>query len=204
MEDIFEKIRSKSRREMARQNFERNSACDANAATSTEDRIVNDQNGATGGAFVLGKYSASYNACETIAVHNAKVLLGMPSSLSETISRFHVFRAVLLKGFFGGNVYKIGRILRFYGVRSKRFFSRRRLAKEGLYIISFWNEKPLKNGLHTVALTFDGKEYTTYNLHGNGRAAHEDPREYGKRFIVGYYLGTTERGGTPAASGDEK
>ena len=35
----------------------------------------------------------------------------------------------------------------------------------------------------------DGERYTTYNLWGDGDPSDEAPQEYGKRFIVGYYLG---------------
>ena len=35
--------------------------------------------------------------------------------------------------------------------------------KSGTYIISFWNDKPLANGLHTVAVSYNGSSYRTYN-----------------------------------------
>ena len=36
--------------------------------------------------------------------------------------------------------------------------------KPGTYIISFWNDKPLANGLHTVAVSYNGSSYRTYNI----------------------------------------
>ncbi len=196
MEKIFEKIRRKKKRLLAERNFDVNAKCDADPATTSENRLVGDQNGVRGSSFVYGKYPARHNACEAIAVHNAKVLLGVPSTLSETIARFQTLRAMIFGGFFGSNIYKIGRVLKSYGIKYKRIFRKKRLREDGLFIISFWNEKPLKNGIHTVALTFDETGYKTYNYYGNDRICLEDPRSYGKRFITGYRItgsGETER-----------
>ena len=188
MEELFKKIRRKKKRALAERNFEINSKCDAEPETASGNRLVCDQNGARGRSFVYGNFPARHNACEAIAVHNVKVLLGMPSTLSETIARFQSLRAMIFSGFFGSNVFKIGRVLKFYGIKYKRIFRRRRLKESGLFIISFWNEKPLKNGIHTVALTHGDGGYETYNLHGNGAVSAEDPAKYGKRFITGYLI----------------
>ncbi len=188
MENMFEKIKRKKKRLIAQQNFAVNSECDRDPRTTSENRIVSDQNGARGKVFVYGNYPAQHNACEAIAVHNAKVLLGIPSTLSETIARFQSLRAMIFLGFFGSNVYKIGRVLKSYGIGYKRFFRKKHLKEPGLYIISYWNKKPLKYGLHTVALTYDGNEYCSYNRYGNSAVNHADPALFAKRFIVGYRL----------------
>ena len=188
MENVFSNIKRKKKRLVAERNFEINSRCDADPETSSENRIVGDQNGERGKSFVYGKYPAKHNACEAIAVHNAKVLLGIDSTLSETIVTFQLLRAMIFGGFFGSNVLKIGRVLKRYGIKYKRFFRKRRLDAPGLYIISFWNEKPLKNGLHTVTLEVGEAGYRTYNLYGNGSVSFADPKVYAKRFIVGYRI----------------
>lgn len=188
MMELFERIKRKKKRLLAERNFEVNARCDADPVTTTENRLVCDQNGVRGRAFVYGDYPARRNACEAIAVHNARVLLGRESSLSETIALFQALGAMIFRGFFGSNVYKIKRVLRALDIPFEKV-KRKGLGRPGVYIVSFWNEKPLKNGIHTVALTYDGEKYTTYNLHGNGAASGEDPRDYAKRFIVGYYLG---------------
>ena len=72
-------------RVIADSNYAHNSVVDANSETTTNNKLVSDQNGATGNNFRFGNYDASYNACETIAVHNAKVLLGKESTLSQTM-----------------------------------------------------------------------------------------------------------------------
>jgi|GEM_PF-1695783 len=190
---LFEKIKRKKKRLLAEQNYEENSRLDAEPETTTRDRVVGDQNGATGVRFVYGKYPARHNACEAIAVHNVKVLTGVPSALSETIAVFQSLRAMIFGGFFGSNVYRIGKVLRYYGITYRRFFRKKKLAVPGLYIISYWNEKPLKNGIHTVTVKNDGKNYFTYNLHGHGAVSREDPAVFGKRFIVGYRIGQPTR-----------
>jgi len=194
MESLFKKIRRKKKRLLAERNFEINSKCDLDPATTSENRLVGDQNGKRGGAFVFGNYPARRSACEAIAVHNVKVLLGTPSTLSETIARFQALRAMLFAGSFGSNVFKIGRVLKSYGIKYKRIFRKRRLKTPGIFIISFWNPRPLKNGIHTVALTYDGSEYKTYNLYGNGRVYPDDPAVYGKRLITGYRILNRENG----------
>ena len=188
MEVLFNKIRRKKKRALAERNFEINSKCDSDPKTTSENRIVCDQNGVRGSSFVYGKYPACRNACEAIAVHNTKVLLGVPSTLSETIARFQILRAMIFGGFFGSNVFKIGRVLKSYGIKYKRIFRKKRLREHGSFIISFWNEKPLKNGIHTVALTYDGDHYETFNLYGNNKIYCSDPAVYGKRFITGYRI----------------
>ena len=187
MKELFTGIKRKSKRELAKRNYEINSKCDRDPLTATENLIVNDQNGKRGESFVYGDYPASHNACEAIAVHNARVLLGQTSTLTDTIALFQDLGAMIFRGFFGSNVYRIGRVLKSLGMRYRKV-KLKRMTLPGIYIISFWNKRPLKNGLHTVTVVYDGKKYVTYNLFGNGVAGREDPKNYAKKFIVGYYL----------------
>ena len=59
----------------------------------------------------------------------------------------------------------------------------------GFYIISYWNDCAPWNGLHTVAVYYDGTRYITYNRWGNGKLCYENPAEYAGEFIIGYYIG---------------
>ncbi len=186
---VYFSIRKKPKQLLAMQNIDVNAKCDADPETTSENRIVGDQNGLRGESFVYGKYPAKRNACEAIAVHNVKVLLGIRSTLSETIVDFQCCRAMILGGFFGSNVLKIGTVMRHCGIPYKRFFRKKMLREPGLYIVSFWNKRPLKNGLHTVALEHGEDGYKTYNLYGNGTVSDSDPKKYAKRFIVGYRIG---------------
>ena len=193
MNEYIKTIKRKSKRALAAWNYDINSICDADPKTTTRDRVVCDQNGLRGRRFVYGDYPARHNACEVIAVHNARVILGFHSALSETVTLFHGLRAMIFHGFFGSNVYKTGKVLTALGIPYEKI-RLKKMTRRGLYIISYWNEKPLKNGIHTVTVLFDGNRYTTYNLHGNGIVSREDPRQYAKRFIVGYYLGDKAAG----------
>ncbi len=200
MEAIFDKIKRKKKRALVQRNFENNSKYDSDGATTTEGRLVCDQNGTTGDVFEYGDYPAKHNACEAIAVHNALILLGRKSKLSEVIVRFQVLRMMIFNGFFGSNVFRIGRALKYYGVPYKRFFRKKKTLEPGVYILSYWNKHPLKYGIHTVAMKYDGKNYSTYNLRGRG-VCNDDPKIYAKRFIVGY---RTACGAATEVKSDEK
>ena len=168
-------------------NKKHNSKVDSNPKTSTKGKIINDQNGATGKNFRYGRKNVSWNGCETIAVHNAKLLKGKNSSLSETIDDFHAVNAIVGFGLCGSNPYSIGSVLEKEDI-SYTGVGLNDMTKQGVYIISFWNENPLSNGLHTVAVSYDGTYYTAYNLYCNGDEYHISLSDYSTSFICGYYL----------------
>ena len=172
---------------VSKRNSERNSEVDSNPETSTNNKIVNDQNGATGNNFEYGLHKSSWNGCETIAVHNAKVSKGIDSSLSETMADFQSVGAMIGYGALGSNPYQIGSVLSKEGIDYSRV-GLDDMTESGTYIISFWNDNAPWNGLHTVAVDFDGTTYTTYNLNGNGNTSKIAPSIYANNFICGYYL----------------
>ena len=170
-------------------NKKNNSKVDANPDTTTKGKIINDQNGKTGDNFRYGAYPASHNACEAIAVHNAKVLMGDDSStLSETIYDFQSSGAMIGFGGLGSNPLAIGRVLNKEGIKYSRV-GLNDMTEQGVYIMSFWNENPPWNGLHTVAVSYNGINYIAYNLNGNNIEYNISLSDYSKRFICGYYLG---------------
>ena len=164
-----------------------NSQVDSDPLTTTHNKIVNDQYGTTGSAFEYGLYKAAHNACGTIAVHNAKVLEGIESSLSETISDFQSVGAMRGYGFFGSKSHAIGRVLKKEGIAYSRV-GINEMTNTGTYIISFWNENPPWGGIHIVAVTYDGAAYTAYNLEGYGCPSPITLSDYKGRYICGYYL----------------
>ena len=172
---------------MAATNRLNNERADRDDSTSTRNKIVNDQNGVTGEAFWYGICHANWNACETIAVHNAKVLLGRESSLSETMTDFQICGSMMLGGTLGSNPYMIGTVLDYEGIPNKRV-NLDNIEEPGVYIFSFWNENRM-DGIHTVACWYDGSTYTTYNLYGFGSEYFEHPKTYASDFICGYYVG---------------
>ena len=170
-------------------NYVRNTQVDKNKTTTTQNKLINDQNdtSGTGGNFRYGLYSASHNACETIAVHNAKVLKGINSNLSSTMLEFQMSNAMIEPtGYFGSNPYSIGRVLSNSGISYSRV-GLNEMTESGTYIISYWNGTPCMSSLHTVAVEYNGISYFTYNYKGG--VSYKDPSEYASNYICGYYLG---------------
>ena len=170
--------------EISDANYEHNSSIDDNPDTTTRNRILNDQNDATGQNFRYGDYPASHSACEAIAVHNAKILLGMESTLSETIRDCQESWQMLLLGALGTNPWTVDVVLDGYGISSTKV-GLNEMTSPGVYIVSYWHA----TGAHTVAVFFDGSVYTTYNLYGNGKEYYFHPSEYASNYIAGYFLG---------------
>lgn len=171
---------------VSKRNSKRNSKVDENPETTTKNKIITDQDGATGQNFEYGLYPAQHNACETIALHNAKVLKGIDSSLSETMSDFQSSGAMIGYGYFGSNPYCIGDVLKYEGIEYSRV-GLDELTESGVYIISYWNNGTLPT-IHTVCVAFDGEVYITYNLGENG-VLFSSPDTYASKYICGYYLG---------------
>ena len=73
---------------LEKSNYRHNSRVDNNKSTTTRNKIINDQNGTTGKNFNYGVRKAEKNGCEPIALHNAKVLTGKESTLSDTMKSF--------------------------------------------------------------------------------------------------------------------
>lgn len=172
---------------VCRNNRRRNGAVDERHDTTTRNRLINDQHGTTGHRFAYGLYPAHRNACEVIAVHNAKVLLGRESTLSRTAADFQAAGAMIGYGLFGSSPRAIGRVLRRSGIAYERI-GLADMTRQGVYILSFWNNRRPWGGLHTVAVRYDGRHYTTYNLKGQGAVTTLPPAMYARHFICGYYL----------------
>lgn len=175
----------KRRKDLFQENYAHNSKVDGDSTVTTKDRIVNDQNGTTGQSFRYGNYPASHNGCEAIAVHNSLVLLGKNSTLSDVMHKCQQCGAMIGRGFLGSNPYGLGKVLSSYGVAWEKV-KLSQLHRKGVYILSYWNRGMPFHGLHTVAVSYDGTVYTTYNL--GSKPTQIQPSAYAKRFICGYYL----------------
>ena len=180
-------------RKVSDNNYQKNSKVDSNSSTTTKNKLINDQNGKTGKNFEYGLYKASHNACETIAVHNAKVLKGIDSTLSYTMVSFQTSGAMIGYGYFGSMPQAIGNVLKNEGIAYERV-GLSEITQPGVYIISFWNSDSIFKGLHTVALQYNGYEYEIYNyksLRDNGTyepSKRLNLSEFEGRYICGYYL----------------
>lgn len=162
----------------------------------TSSRTVSDQNGETGMKYRYGLYKARHNACEAIAVHNVKIILGVPSRLADVIRRFQTGVSMIGLGFFGSNVYMIGTVLRCERIRFRRV-RLKEAEEDGLYIFCFWNRGAPWHGIHTVTAENKAGRWTSYNLHGHGTVYSESPFDYAKNYICGYRItgyGNKEKG----------
>ena len=173
-------------------NYINNAKVDRNKKTTTQNRLINDQNdtSGTGGNFRYGLYSASHNACETIAVHNAKVLKGIDSNLSATMLEFQMSNAMIGFGGLGSNPNYIGRVLSNSGIKYSRV-GLDEMTQNGVYIMSYWTGTPYLSTIHTVAIKKDGG-YFMYNVYGDGNSDdywwNENLSGYEKGYICGYYI----------------
>ena len=170
----------------AEQNNLHNSQLDSNESTTSRNRTIDNQHGEIWKSFRCGAYPVSRNGCEVIAVHNAKVLKGLPSTLSGTISSFHANSAIFGDGFFGSNPFAIGTVLDSEGI-SYSSVGLSQMNKSGVYIISYWNTDSIFDGVHTIAIQYDGTTYKAYNYHWQEGSI--DISQFKGRYICGYYLG---------------
>ena len=168
-------------------NYNHNKKNETDPINTTKGQIINDQEGDRISNFRFGLASATGTSCEAIAIHNIKTFLGIDSTLSDTIRDCKDEGIMLLGGILGSRPSGIGKVLRRSMLNYKRV-SLDRMNTQGYYIISFWVRGNVFNGLHTVAVYFDGNTYTTYNLKGDGEISNKHPSEYAYSYICGYYI----------------
>lgn len=133
---------------------------------------------------------ANLTACEVVSVYNAMILLGKGASYEQIRREFFRRGALTLffLGFFGGNPYSMGRVLKGMGLDYEKV-TPENMDRDGAYIISFWNGRN-DPSLHTVMCVRDSERFSAYNLYSNdSRPRPIDIKKYGKLFIQGYYLG---------------
>ena len=172
---------------VAKANYKNNKEKDqTNGSVSTYNKIIDTQYGDVGSNFKYGCYNVSWNGCEAIALHNALVLSGKNSCLSEVIYDFQSCDAMLFWGFFGSDPRKIGCVLDQYNVQYSKI-NISEMTEPGIYIISYWSKtKYHLYTLHTIAVEYNGTSYLGYN-YGNGINP-INPVEYEDKFICGYRL----------------
>lgn len=154
-------------REMIEENYKANKALDENPETTTKNRLINDQNGELVAKFSYGAFSADYNSCGAIAVHNAKVLLGHSSMLSDTIYDIQKTSGMTLGGVFGSGSTTVPDVMEKYGIKCTEI-NVAGSKTTGVYIISFWHNNPPWNGTHTIAIRTQNGKQIAYNLYGDG------------------------------------
>lgn len=196
-EASFSRIKRRIRRRDVRvmeENYLNNRRFDDDPRTSTKNRIINDQSGATGHSFRYGDFGADYNACEVIAIHNALVLMSCESALSEAIKTVQQHRGMFCRGKWGTKLSRIGKIAKSeYGLTARVVRKIEKIDRDGVYIMSFWNcERDVLRGLHTVALRRENGVFCVYNLTGCRAVtitADELSARYKGGFIIAYQIG---------------
>ena len=176
----------KNYNELRASNYKTNRLLDRNPRTTSRNKIIWSQENYS--SFRYGNYSVDYNGCEIIAVHNARYLMDLETSLSGVIDVFFENDAMLLSitnGCFGSDPYKIGSVLEYYGM-SYEMVKQNEWTRSGIYILSYWTEK-FPHQIHTVTVEYYGKYYIATNPNGQ-----IDPYLFGSRYICGYYLGDIE------------
>lgn len=185
------KIRRRDIRIME-ENYLHNRKFDGDPRTSTKDKILCDQCGATGSRFRYGGFSAGYNACEVIALHNVLILTGIGSTLSDTLRVVQQQGGMFCRGRWGTKLSRLGKIAeKGFGLTARAVRKIEKLDGDGVYIMSFWNsERDVLQGLHTVALRRERDIFCVYNLSSVCRAvtltADELSARYKGSFIIGY------------------
>ena len=127
--------------------------------------------------------------CGVVAVHNAKVMLGIPSSLPETAHDMEDLGILLMGGLLGTNPWGIAIALDYYDIDYSTV-SLDRMTKPGVYIVSYFHKNPF-NGAHNVAVIYNGETYDSYNVNATPGC---HPREYTGVILAIYYLGVPNQG----------
>lgn len=116
-----------------------------------------------------------FSGCEAIAVYNALVLTGHEVSFNDVKHSFEeVFKyggGIGLRGLAGAAPIDILIVLSKYNIRYKELFSIEEFTSintRGVFILSYWN-KPFYYGIHTVAIAYDGEQYTVFNYYMKSR-----------------------------------
>ena len=164
---------------MASHNYKHNDKLDQ-GDNSTYNEMIKNQNSDIIAEYTYGVLSARINSCEAIAVHNTKVLLGLESTLSETIRDMQTCNGMWLFGLFGSKPSKIGKLLSFYGIEYEKV-SIDQVDSPGIYIISYLRSNGM---IHTVAVTYDGVGYYAYNKESNT----DHPSKYSSLYFEIYYI----------------
>ena len=167
----------------------------SNTSRDIKSGYINGQGKGKVSKLRFGAFKMSYNGCEVIAVYNALRMKGKGIPISQIALEMEVNGSSLLYGIFGANPYFIGNYFGHHNIKYTRYTSESKMKnsiKNGIYIISFWNNQKITGGIHTVAFNYKNGLYTVYNDSDNNTKS----KSYrsltaiysGGRFIVGYYL----------------
>ncbi len=149
--------------------------------TASINKTVNNQDDDSVSSLSVGVGNVADNGCGAVAIHNAKVLEGKESTMSDTIKDVQNSGGLILAGTLGVNPFVIKNILKKSGIQSTTV-GLDELNQPGTYIIAYWNSEDIRYGAHFVTVEYDGNEYTTYN------GPKGSPQGYAKNYIFGYRI----------------
>lgn len=165
--------------------YRRNREADLSRVLS-EDGLLNGQGRPGLSELSFGYSHVGHAGCESIAVYNALLLLGLPQPLPDIIRAFEKGGYMRFGGYMGAAPY-FQPLLRRCGAESRviRPARAQTLAERGeldsgaVFLAAIWNDRLLPfKGLHTFAVCHmplpDGKRWTVYNRFNSD--AH--PRRY--------------------------
>ena len=166
-----------------------------NSEIELPDDFINGQGVGPVSEMKYGICTMAWNGCEMIAIYNAMRKLGKKVELRDVAREMYPISQVAL-GFFGSNVYVLGRYFKKRGIpytstlSYNNFFNQLKEHKCG--ICSFWNRRVLFGSLHTVMVEFKDGEYVVYNR-SNGKTEPVGLPFRGmltkkKLFIIGYLI----------------
>ena len=178
---------------LEKRNYEHNRKIDLESAYP--GGYINGQGVGAVSEMMYGINHMSWNGCEMIAIYNAMHRIGKHVELRDVAREMYPISQVAM-GFFGSNVYVLGRYFKRHGIpytpilSYNNFFNQIREHKCG--VCSFWNRRILFGSLHTVMVEFRDGKYVVYNR-TNGRT---EPAELSfrgnitskKLFIIGYLI----------------
>lgn len=134
--------------------------------------FINGQHLSPYAGIPYGRSTIGRSGCEAIATYNFLLLIGRPASF-ESVIDFYVrrFRAHPLSGWgrqgvWGAAPRDIAAFLKAAHIPYRSAGTVNRLSAvsdgPGAYILSYWN-RPITSGYHTIAVSFNGSQYTAYN-----------------------------------------
>lgn len=175
----------------------------------SRSRPINGQELEPYNSMQYGNSTIGYSGCEAIACYNALICLGLEEPFERVMSHFtDRFTSKCLTygwgrgGLWGGTPRDVASFL------SQREISYTLICDEGdftpitynhtpgVFIVSYWNELrvlPVLSGYHTIAIDYNGTDFTAYNLYPGSPNAYSktnvsDFLEGTGGLIVGFYI----------------
>ena len=166
-------------------NFCNNAWADIAGTTTTWNTMIeNQKDPSIAKNYDYGLANAGHNGCEIIAIHNAKVALGVNSSFAITARDVQKVGGMFAWGMLGSIPGRIGKALAKSGLKYQSV-AVNEMYKQGIYIISYWTDK---NSIHTIMIEYDGKKYTPHNYWNKPIPIDTLIPDWVSGYICGYYV----------------